>query len=789
MIVDDPEFLKELLEIFKVESADYVQRISSGLLKLEANPPEEDSAAIIEEIFRDAHSLKGAARAVDIGSIEKVCQSMESIFHDLKKEPRPLPAHAFDTLQKAVDYIEVLLSNPDDPDGLVNEIVQKIENIWEEKIQEPEAAFPTPVMKEEKINVAEAEPPLENTGGEISPPPTPKQPEKPKAQPTGEKKITPSAGLRTGPTQESQTLRISGEKLDNLLRQAEELLSVKLQFYNNANQIKKLMVDFQLFRRDLQRQFDFLKSAFKKQQRMGGESFSDALVELYEKQTRDFADKTERFYRELSVMTNKFHHSTHTLDLMVENLLEDAKLAIMQPFSTLFDRIPRAARELERQLGKKAKLEIRGGEIEIDKRILEALWEPLIHIIRNALDHGIEAPEIREKFGKKPEGKLTLEVSQSEGNNVLLTISDDGAGLHYEKIRNKAVQLNLMSKEEASKASEEQLAALLFTSNFSTNDMVTNISGRGLGMAIIRDKIEALGGSLQMISKTGVGTTFKILLPLTLATYRGIFFRVGSHTFALPATFVEMVHRFSSNEVNPVDGKPSIVILDEPVPLYSLKGMLGIPDEINKGDKKFRFAIILSSGEQKLAFEVDEVTAEDEILVKNLGPQISKLKYYAGATITGEGVIVPILNAPDLIKATLQSTAATPAEIEPGKASRSILIVEDSITTRTLLKNILQTAGYEVEVAVDGVEALEKLPGKKFDLIVSDIEMPRMNGLELTKRIRSDKKYQEIPVILVTSLNKPEEKEQGLEVGANAYLTKQTFQQSGFISIINQFIG
>jgi two-component system chemotaxis sensor kinase CheA len=462
----------------------------------------------------------------------------------------------------------------------------------------------------------------------------------------------------------------------------------------------------------------------------------------------------------------------------------------MLPLATLGAYFPKLVRDLCRDQGKEADLVIRGEEVEIDKRILEEMKDPLIHLLRNCVDHGIETPEQRHRLGKPPRATITLAVSRVNGNKVELLVSDDGASIDTEKVKESAIKLGLISSEEASRLGESEALALIFRADLSTSPIITQLSGRGLGLAIVREKTEKLGGRVSVESPRHGGTTIRITLPVALATFRGILVEAAGRLFVVPTAQVERVARFKPGDIQMVENRETLSLNGRAIAMARLADVLELPSrQPNEDRAKSTAVIILGAGDQRVAFAVDEVLNEQDVLVKRLGKPLSRVRNIAGATVLGTGRIAPILNVADLLKSARKAGGATrvvvgakPAETE----IRSILVVEDSITSRMLLKGILESAGYQVKTAVDGVEAFTTLRAERFDLVVSDVEMPRMNGFDLTAKIRADKKLAELPVVLVTALETREDREHGIDVGANAYLVKSSFDQSNLLEAVRR---
>jgi len=482
-----------------------------------------------------------------------------------------------------------------------------------------------------------------------------------------------------------------------------------------------------------------------------------------------------------------------TMSAMVDNLLHDVKEMHMLPFSSMLEMFPRLARELAHDQGKQLELLIQGDEIEIDRRILEEMKDPFIHLIRNCIDHGLEKPPVREQKNKTAHGTITVAITQKDSGKIEILFADDGAGVDVGKVKAAAVRMGIISADELDKLDEREALALIFRSGVSTSPMVTDLSGRGLGLAIVREKVEHLGGAVVLDTRPDAGTTIRIVLPLTFATFRGVLVRTGGQLLVIPVTSVERVARVARKDILTVENRETVQLDGQAVSLVQLGNVLGMPQK-NAAAESAAHAqlVVIGVGSVRVAFQVDEILGEREVLVKALGRQLVRVRNIAGATVLGGERVVPVLNVPDLMKSAVKPTAAprAPAASGPAEAQkRSILVVEDSFISRTLIKNILESAGYTVATAVDGLDAYTLLKTAAFDLVVSDVEMPRMNGFDLTAKIRSDKQLAELPVVLVTALESREHRERGIDVGANAYIIKSSFDQSNLLEVVGMLLG
>jgi two-component system chemotaxis sensor kinase CheA len=434
----------------------------------------------------------------------------------------------------------------------------------------------------------------------------------------------------------------------------------------------------------------------------------------------------------------------------------------------------------------------------LDKRVLEQIKDPLIHMLRNAIDHGIEPPEQRVALGKPRSGTITLTAEQL-GKDVVICVSDDGAGLDLDAIRQAIMRHGL----DAQALSETELVEIIFKVGISTSPIITDISGRGVGLDVVRRNVEALHGRIDVDWTPGEGAAFTLTLPLRLTSSHGLLLRASNQLFAIPLNAIERILYISPQEIAPLGGQDTIRYNGRPLTLVRLNDVLELPhtdgqrDSVGLSKGKARIlVVILAAAERRMAFAVDELVGEQEIVIKGLGKQLTRVGGIAGAAVMGSGEVVLILNVADLIRLAMRGKRRSVLDARPEtapsgetRAQRRILIVDDSITTRTLEKNILEAAGYTVQLAIDGHEALSAIAtGGMPDLIVSDIVMPRIDGFELTRRIKDDPNTVNVPVILVTSLGSSEDKARGIEAGADAYIVKSSFDQNNLLETIEQLI-
>ncbi len=707
---DQAAFLQELLQDFRLEAAEHHQTVVHGLLSLEKSTGSDDRKATIENVFREIHSLKGAARAVNQLDIERLCQAMESVFHKLKLEQTVLTPVLSDTLIKGSSMLEIMIKEigKSDPQVRPSDIMQFI--------QELELS-----LKGHRDTVIQA------------PPPPVFQTVKNIPKPPAHKEVAHEAGL-------SDSVRISTAKLDALLKQVEEFIPMKSAMGYLCQEVKS----------------------------------NPGIGET-------------NLARELTKFQQLFFRS-------VDDLLFDIRDTLLMPFGSLLGLMPRIARDIGKVSGKEVNVEITGKETEIDRRILEQIKDPMIHLIRNCIDHGIEPVEKRKEKKKNPAGLIRIGVVRENARWIKLTISDDGAGINVSKVSDAAVKAGICSTEQLKVMSDRDICGLIFKSGISTNQFITDFSGRGLGMAIVAEKISLLGGSISIETEADIGTTFHIELPVTLTSFKGIVVRISDQLFAIPVTSVKAVVRTAREGIITVGTRPVMQYHNEHIPVFRLGDILGIAGPAHRFEQAKAFPlVILKNNQNRFGLIVDEVNFEIEGIARDMGPQLVHVRHISGVTLDGSGKVIPILNVAELAETTATKTFRLPdtGPVDEGETPPvpvQILIAEDSLTSRSLLRNIVESGGFRVSTAVDGMDAFRQMQQEHFDLVISDVEMPGMNGFELTRKIRASDALSDIPVILVTALSSPEDRQRGMDVGANAYIVKSNFEQSNLLDTINLLI-
>ncbi|MEI6206900.1 MAG: response regulator [Desulfuromonadales bacterium] len=763
----DHEQLTRLTEMFLAEAQDHLSSFNECLIKIEQSADCALSAESVTTIYRCAHSLKGGARIVDLSLVELVCQSLEDCLLILQQKTAKPDRSVLDLLHDSVDLIERLLSSPSPqtPSTSLKSESVKICKRFDEALKmlnlsaTPGAGNSSNESCNTMIESNEIICDTFSDPGNMTA--VPIQAELSERQQLVEQ--------RPGTT--SETVRVPIAGIDKLLAGAEELIALKMIFRQQARDLKEVIGSIDILRRNLAKQ-----------------------------QHNDRATMLE-LERSLGTLMKRVIHINRINEQdgrqsenLIEGLILDTKRLLMLPASSLTQGFHKLVRDVARTVGKMVELTISGDGIELDRRILQELKDPLVHLLRNSIDHGIEVPAVRQAAGKVVTARIRIDIAAIENSKIEITISDDGSGIDTARIREVALRNGLLSPESLSDMPEKDLQMLIFNSGFSTRSEVSLLSGRGLGLAIVTKCLDKLGGSISVDSTFGAGTTFKLIVPVSLATIRGIHVRTGNKVFAVPTVHVRKVCRVRTAEIKAVGTKDSIVVDNQTVQLVSLAALLGIPATAPDSGG-YTFALILGQGDTLFAFQIDEVVCEEDLLVKGIGPLLRKVRNIAGATILANGAIVPILNVMDLMcnsESTFthhfQAISGVSASHEESTKKR-LLVVDDSITSRTLIMNVLESYGYEVKTAVDGLDALATLQGnERFDLATVDVQMPHMDGFELTARIRADERLSRLPVVLITSLDSVEDKKKGINSGADAYIVKSSFDQTSLLDIIRKLI-
>ncbi|MGE3803792.1 MAG: response regulator [Gemmataceae bacterium] len=734
--MDKEQLIQQLMATFLDELEEHTAAFNRDLLALEKSASESERQELFNALFRTAHSLKGAARSVSVAPIEQVCHNLEDLLSALRDGRRALDRDVFGTLFAASDSIEeasMRLREQQDLSGApVHGVIERLS-----RTDGPGQASPT------------------------------------------EDGDAPVGSSRQPARAEVPSMRVAAEKLDELLSRTGELLVQGRRLDLWHDEVVTLRDLAGVLRREW--------SKFVHQVRSRDHVAAAALTEIpFLRRFVEFSGRNlQRLERDLDKVVAGLATDTRQVQQASTFIDDEVRRARMLPFSEACRGLERLVRDLAQSAGKEVDLVIEGGTIELDRAVLEGITDPLRQLVRNAIDHGLESPQERTRAGKRAAGRVTI-TANLQGSQVEIVVRDDGRGVDLEAVRS---QLRKRGRPDA--GDEQELLASLFLPGLSTATVVTDVSGRGAGLDIVNACIEALHGSIAVTSMAGQGMVFRAIVPLTLTTLRAFLLSVGGQTFALPTMNVDKLLRVSPMDLRTVEGREMLISTDAPLPIVPLSAVLALPqgDDVLAGKLP---VVTVAAGGRRLAFIVDNFVSEQEIVIKNLGPRVKQTRFFSGGTILPSGEVALVLNAGNLVRAAFAHGAARRRQAEqrqPDSATRKkILLVEDSLTTRALEKSILEAAGYEVRTAVNGSEAWHFLQEQTVDLIVSDIEMPIMNGFELTESVRAARRLAGIPIVLVTARESDQDKSRGLEAGADAYLIKSAFDQRILLETIQRLL-
>ncbi|WP_027358673.1 hybrid sensor histidine kinase/response regulator [Desulforegula conservatrix] len=726
---------KELRDIFKLESDEHLQHLNDGLLRLESEP---ENKAILEEVFREAHSLKGASRMINLTKIENLSHHMEDIIGSSLKGEVSLTPSLFDTLYHALDVIRVLVKEAVDGVSRENVPVSDILELLKSRGETRQPQYGD--EKAEDGNIKN-----ENPGEE-------------------EHDQIVSCSSSTGDDIfRIESIRVETKKLDDLMTLVGELNVTRSRTVHRLSEMEEALVLW------------------------------DGLCRKADEVDHELS---VRMGDVLNRLKNGIFEDSSKLDLVCGDLEEKIRTTRLLPMNTLFRLFPRMIRDISKERGMEAGLAVTGGETRADKRIIEEMKDPLMHIIRNAIDHGLEEPAEREKKGKPKAGTICLGAFQT-GDSVIIEVADDGKGMNIEAIRQTALKMKLDRKEAIEAMNHDEIMNLVFRPGFSTSSFVSDLSGRGVGLDVVRANVDRLKGIVRVESVPGQGTCFRIQLPVTLATIRVMIAAVGDLKYGLPLEYIEQTFMLKRRDLFKIEGRETIRLDGAPVSVVRLFDLLELPlHRSNRaGNRKSASdsipCVIISSGGHRLGLIMDEMLDEQEVVLKPQSRILKKVRNVSGTTILGTGEICMILAPQDIIRSVRKRdlpVIAENTESETDNKKKTLLAAEDSLTTRTQMKRILEGAGYEVVTAVDGMDAYNKLGTRDFDALITDVIMPNMDGLTLTAKVREDRKYSEMPIILVTSLALDEDRKKGVEAGANAYITKPGFDQKVFLDTLKRLV-
>ena len=747
--------MQEILEDFLVEAFELIEQIDHDLVELESNP---EDLELLNRIFRVAHTVKGSSSFLNFDVLTKLTHHMEDVLNKARHGELKITPDIMDVVLESVDMMKALLRSirerGNDVDAGVNisDICDRLTAINEgkdissskpkeevkEEAKEPSAMDQEPEVDVNSLSEAEVEAEIERLlkvrkAEDQARREKQKQNEQseapaPKVETSAPKESKPQQKESNTPAQSSasaveQTIRVEVKRLDNLMNLIGELVLGK-------NRLLKIYDDVE--------------------ERYEGEKFLEELNQVVS---------------QLSLVTT------------------DIQLAVMKtrmlPIAKVFNKFPRMVRDLSRELGKQIDLEISGEETELDKSIVEEIGDPLVHIIRNSCDHGIEDPKDRLAAGKPEKGVIELKA-YNEGNHIVVEIVDDGKGIDALAVKMKALERGLITEREVDNMTDKEAFSLIFKPGFSMAKQVTNVSGRGVGMDVVKTNIEKLNGIIDIDSEVGRGTIMKLKIPLTLAIIQSLLVGSQEEFYAIPLASVKEAVRVPVDDIYTIEGKNVLRLRDEVLSLVRLSDLFGVKQIFESGDQTY--VVVINVADSKLGIIVDSLIGQEEIVIKSLGNYLQNIRGIAGGTIRGDGKVTLIVDVGMImdmakeikidIRASMESSAQMSKKEKP--SDYKVLIVDDSKMDRTIMQKSLEPIGVTVLEATNGIEALNivKSGDHSIDAMLIDIEMPRMDGYTLAGEIRKYSKYRNLPLIAVTSRTSKSDRLRGVEVGMTEYITK-----------------
>ncbi|NJK55901.1 MAG: hybrid sensor histidine kinase/response regulator [Pleurocapsa sp. SU_5_0] len=781
---------EELKDIYRLSSQEHLQNLEAGIVNLEQDPTQLE---IIDDLLREAHSLKGDSRVVGVTTMEAVTHALEEVLGKIQTQELTWTSQLSDRLYQTLDGMHRLVEEvlTGEPNGV--DIEQTIEQLVEltQSTRQSFSQLESPTLSE--ANEENEEFPLthqprseliqQSQSAAMA-----------RANQQERSLVETAAEIAIYPTKIEQpyrieTVRVPTKALDKLVTQVGELIVSKTRLSHTVDEIEQV------------------SNLWKELKAKG---FQTSNFDQYEQETETPEVRLEQKIAHLRTLAQE---NNTKLEFVVGELEEKIANLRQLPLSHVFQLFPRLVRDLAKEQAKQVQLVIQGGDTQVDKKILEEIKDPLMHLIRNAIDHGIETPNERRYAGKPAQATIKLTGYQA-GNKIIIELKDDGRGLNLEKIKNTAIKRGLYYPEELENMSVSQLHALIFQPGFSTCNFVTEVSGRGVGMDVVKNNIEKLKGIIEIDSVSNQGCTFNLRLPTTLAKSDVLLVEIHGIVHAIPVDFVEANLQIDPGKIFPLEGKDAIIIDGKAVSVAHLADLLQITnspayavaakhEQITTGLKP---CVLMKVGEERFGLIVDRLLDIIDVAFKPQSNILRRVRNVAGATILGTGQVCMILAAKDLLQSlkgnnsslraisgansnllpASQTRRANAASLQPVKLK--ILLAEDSILVRTQEKRLLEAAGYEVVTAIDGLDGYNKLQTSNFDAVISDIEMPNLDGFSLTTRIRQQEEYSELPIILVTSLSTDEDKRKGAEAGANAYIVKGQFNQNILLDTLARLI-
>ncbi len=764
-----------MLDLFRTEVETYVAILNDGLLALENDPSATDK---LEPLMRAAHSIKGGARIVELDPAVKVAHAMEDCFVAAQKRQVSLGSDQIDILLKGVDILTQISAAPGE--AIQDWLTQHKTEI--DQVNTSLSAILTGESPEPKPPKVVSQPP------EQPPPPSPsvRPSNDPALVPLDDKeeravseRIGEAKPYHTETEDKDRMVRVTAGKIERLMGQAGEVVvSARWlpPFSSSLLDLKKNHIEMLNILEGLR---DGLE------QKKEDKHIQELLLNAREKAKECSLNLADRL--------NELEMFTSTSATLSDRLYHEVIGVRMRPFADGVGGLPRMVRDLAKEMGKKVRFDIVGKSTEVDRDILEKLDAPLNHLLRNAVDHGIEPPEERIAAGKPETGTLRLEAMHRSGM-LMITVADDGRGIDLDQLRQKILRKEIATADMVDKLTEHELMDFLFLPGFSTADNVTEISGRGVGLDVVHNVVHEVGGVVRAVSKPGEGLSFHLELPLTLSVVRTFLVEIAGEPYAFPLARIDRCLVLSHDDIQTVEDRQYFQFDNDNISLVNVHDVLGTKEPEHQ-ENQFH-VVVVSDRLNSYGLLVDKFLGEYDLVVRPLDPRLGKVPDISALAVMLDGSPVLIFDVEDLVRSIdnlltgrrLRKVSIPTGRIE-AKEQKSVLVVDDSITVREMERKLLENKGYRVEIAVDGLDGWNAVRTSDFDLVVSDVDMPRMNGIELITNIKNHSTLKSLPVIIISYKDREEDRLGGLQAGANYYLTKSSFQDDSFINAVVDLIG
>ena len=719
-----PAVDEDMIELFFDEATERVDALAGKLVEMERSP---DDGELLRDVFRDMHTVKGSSAMVGLAPVNQLAHAAEDLVGQIRDSGRAADGAVVDALLAALDGLRDMLAQA--------------------RARAPITIDPAPIVAR-----------IRNPGAPIL------------SAPRGPSAPTPAPTTAHAGAEARATIRVDFDKLDRLMNLVGELVLGRDGLRGAVASLGSITLELAADR-GITRKVAHVRG--------GGSMVVAGLDHL--------GEELSRVERVLAEVTGDLDRGTDRLDSISDELREQVMRLRMVPVAGVFRKHVRTVRDLSANLGKRARLELVGDDTELDKLLVEAVDEPLMHLVRNAVDHGLEVPDARTAAGKPVEGVIRLEAAH-RGNQVEIRVSDDGKGLDPAKLKAKAVEKGVITAAESDAMDDRTARELIFRAGFSTAAQVSEVSGRGVGMDVVRQTIVTrLKGTIDVESTPGQGSAFVLKLPLTLAIIQVLVARAGGETFAIPLDIVQRVLTIKATEIELIGDREVCVVRGKHVPLIRLEHVLELDD--NRDGLELQL-VLVEHGGNPYALVCDQLIGKREIVIKSLGPLLAGAKCIAGATLLADRVAL-ILDVPAIIARGLAQPRGgrrMPRTATAGATGAHVLLVEDSDIVREALRRLLVDAGYVVTVAVDGVHGLEMAKSKHFDLVSTDVMMPRMDGYELTRALRAMPEYAGTPIVMVTSIGERIDRVRGFDAGVDEYITKP-HDRTLLLKVVRKLLG